>query len=377
MASGATMMRGVIYEAPYQVTVTDLPIPTLEARTDAIIRMTHAAICGSDLHTYHGLQGVTAPWGLGHEGIGYIAELGDAVSSLSVGDYVVIPDNLSNGHLNMEEPAPSEMVGFGGVGGGLGGLQAEYARVPHADQNLIPVPLTRNATNATLEQSYVTTSDIFATAWTGLDFAGFQPGDTIAIFGAGPVGLLAAYSAILRGASHVYSIDHVPARLERAASIGAIPINFNESDPVAQILEYEPAGVRRALDCVGYSAINAAGENEPDIVIRQMIAVTGSRGGIGQVGVFMVQNETEAAPFAGTISPQISFPVSDFWTKALSFQSGAVRPLEVAPELVELISSGRADPSFITTAVIGIEQVPEYYQRFDQHEEIKVYIQFP
>ncbi|KAF2138399.1 uncharacterized protein K452DRAFT_290985 [Aplosporella prunicola CBS 121167] len=375
MSLNATM-RGVLYEGvPNQVRVADLPMPTLQAGSDAIVRITTSAICGSDLHMYHGLQGQDAPWGMGHEAIGYISEIGNAVSSLSVGDYVVIPDNPSTGHLNMEPPS-FESNGIFGISGGVG-LQAEYARVPFADDSLIPVPLTHNTTNATIEQDYVTTADIFATGWQAISWSGFEPGDTVAVFGAGPVGLLAAYSAMLRGASRVYSIDRTPMRLERAASIGAIPINFNESDPVQQILAQEPGGVVRAVDCVGEEAVNAAGEPQQDIVLRNMVGVTRARGGIGQIGVYMAQEASSGAPNAGDISPDISFPVSDFFGKGLGYRAGVVDPKELAPQLAELISAGRASPHFIETAAIGIEDVPEYYRRFDQHEEIKVYIRFP
>lgn len=139
---------------------------------------------------------------------------------------------------------------------------------------LILVPMTANTTNSTIEQEYVTVSDISPTAWRAIDWSGFEPGDTDAVFGAGPVGLLAAYAAILRGASKGYSVDRVPMRLECAASVGVIPINFYESDPVQQILAYEPQGVIRSADCVGYEAVEAQGNIEQDIVVRNMIAVT-------------------------------------------------------------------------------------------------------
>ncbi|KKY16942.1 putative alcohol dehydrogenase superfamily zinc-containing [Diplodia seriata] len=379
------MMRGVVYNGvPYQVNVTDLPVPTLSgAGNDAVVRLTHAAICGSDLHMYHGVQGAAAaPWTMGHEGVGYIAELGDAVTSLAVGDYVVIPDTLGAGHLEMD-PGAEELLAYGSGNEELGGLQAEYAHIPNAELNLIPATqLTQQSrngsTNATLELDYVTTSDIFATGWTALSFASLSPGDTVAVFGAGPVGLLAAYSALLRGASRVYSIDCVPARLSRAAAIGAVPIDFSASDPVAQILAREPNGVRRAVDCVGMEAVSANGTLDPAIVTRQMVAVTGAQGGIGQIGVWMAQNATAAAPNANEIDPDVAFPLSDFFTKGLSFRSGVVDPKERAPELVRLIEDGKASPaSVIETAVIGIEEAPEYYRRFDRHEEIKVFIRFP
>lgn len=249
--------------------------------------------------------------------------------------------------------------------------------MPFADNSLIPVPLTANTTNSTIERDYMTVSDIFATGWSALTYSGFEPGDSVAVFGAGPVGLLAAYSAILRGASRVYSIDHVPMRLERAASIGAIPVNFNETDPVEHIMSLEPNGVTRAVDCVGMEAVNRDGRIQEDIVLQNMIGVAASQGGLGQIGVFITQANSSGAPLGSTLSPNITFPITEFFGKHLRHEAGIVDPKIVAPELVELIASGRARPSFIASEVISIDEAPRYYQRFDRHEEIKVYIQFP
>lgn len=254
---------------------------------------------------------------------------------------------------------------------------AEYTRVRFADANLIPIPLTKETTNATIEQDYLTISDIFATSWSALDFSGFEPGDTVAIFGAGPVGLLAAYSAIIRGSSNVYVVDYVQARLDRAASIGAIPINFVNSSPVDQILTYEPNGVMRSVDCVGIEALNATLQHEPHIILDQMVNVTHVGGGIGQVGVYLAQTDSPGSPLGETFSPIAQFPLSNFFNKRLRFQSGAVDPKPLAPMLVELIRTGKASPHFIGSATISIDQVSEYYERFNQHEEIKVFIQIP
>lgn len=127
-------MRGVVYHGiPYQVTVDDLPIPHIMDGTDAIVRITTAAICGTDLHIYHGIEGgAVAPWGMGHEAIGYISEIGNAVSSLAVGDYVVIPDNIASGHLNLEAP----VLDVFGVGGGLGGLQGRTKYMSYDTSNI-------------------------------------------------------------------------------------------------------------------------------------------------------------------------------------------------------------------------------------------------
>jgi threonine dehydrogenase-like Zn-dependent dehydrogenase len=163
-------------------------------------------------------------------------------------------------------------------------LLAEFIVVPFAVKSLIPIP-AENATNSDAEVSYLFLSDIFTTGWTAITYS-FQPGDSVAVFGAGPVGLLAAYSAILRGASRVYSIDSVPTRLERAASIGAIPISLNgtEGDPVQQILHREPNGVTRSVDCVGYEAVNSILQPQENAIILDMVRVTAKRGGMGTIG---------------------------------------------------------------------------------------------
>lgn len=176
----------------------------------------------------------------------------------------------------------------------------------------MPIPLTHNATNATMEQDYLTISDIFATAWSALDWSNFEAGDTVAVFGTGPVGLLRAYSAILRGASRVYVVDHVPDRLARAESIGAIPIEFVTSDPVEQILAHEPSGVMRTLDCVGMEALNSTLQVDSTIILRNMIAIAHQGGGIGQVGIFSAQPDSAGAPLGSSFSPDVTFPIAIF-----------------------------------------------------------------
>lgn len=366
--------------AAYNVSVLDFPRPVLQNTTDAIVRVTAAAICGSDLHFYHQASGSpTEPFALGHEAIGYIDEVGSGVQSLSVGQYVIVPDNADDGHYTAGPDLPNSFGSNAELGGCQGmlrfylwnscaGIQyltfvttAEYVRVPYADSSLIPVPVNASTSTETL-YDYLLISDVFATGWKGLDYSGFQAGDTVAVFGAGAVGLSASYAAMLRGASRVYTVDRVQARLDLAESIGAIPINYEDTDPVAQIMALEPDGVRRSVDAVGFEARNAAGEVQSTVVLDNAVAVTGSYGGIGMLGVYG-SNQT--------------FPVGDFWGKALTMGSGIVLPLQFADELVQLVSSGKASPHFVVSASIGIEEAPEYYSRFDRHEESKVVIRFP
>lgn len=184
------------------------------------------------------------------------------------------------------------------------------------------------------------------------------------------------HSAFIRGASRVYIVDHIESRLELAASQGAIPINFAISDPVAQILEHEPNGVMRCVEAVGMESLNSDLEIDEDIIISQMIDVAHFGGGIGIVGVYLATEDNPAAPLGSTLSPNATVAMNDFFGKRLSIRGGSVDPKLVAPELVRLIQNGEARPSFITSALIQIEEAPEYYRRFERHEETKVFIKF-
>ncbi|KAF2105618.1 alcohol dehydrogenase [Lophiotrema nucula] len=369
----ATMRAVAWFGQPYNVSVIDLPMPRIVNETDVVVRITSSAICGSDLHFYHGYSGSpNIPWGLGHEAVGYVAEIGSAVTSLSVGEYVIIPDNADDGHWG-----PAHPLSFGVGSPDYGGLQAEYARVPFADQSLLPIPIN-GSSNATAELDYLMVADVFTTGWHALSYSGFEAGDSVAIFGAGPVGLSAAYSATLRGASRVYVVDRIQSRLDLASSIGAIPVNFNTTDPVAAIMSREPGGVTRSVDCVGFEAVNATGQHANGIVVNNMVAVTAQAGGMGIAGVyFAASNNTAGAPLAESVPEQAPLSVASIWGKRLTIGSGIVLPLISAPPLLNLIASGIASPSFLVSAEIGIEQAPEYYRRYSDHLENKIVIRFP
>ncbi|KAL3447215.1 GroES-like protein [Aspergillus insuetus] len=349
-------MRAILWTGiPFNVTVQDVPIPAITNPTDVRVRMTAAAICGTDLHTYHGIYGSSSPpWIMGHEGLGIIESVGSGVESLQVGDYVVIPDTLDPGPLNMAlAESEANLGGSIGLGRDMG---TEYLVVPHAENSLIPIPAAHTLT-----------------------YSGFEAGDTVAVFSAGPVGLLSAYSALLRGASRVYVVDSVPARLERAESIGAIPISLNGTDggPAAEILRREPDGETRAVDCVGYEAVNSTLDRQENTIIFDMVRVAAHRGGLGTIGVFAAPGESRGTPRAGDLPGLVQFPIVAFFEKGLTWGVGPVDPKVVAPELEELVTSGRANLDFTVSSLIGIEEAPEYYQRFDQHMETKVIIRFP
>ncbi|GKZ35507.1 hypothetical protein AbraIFM66950_006169 [Aspergillus brasiliensis] len=369
-------MRGVVWTGtPFNVSVVDLPVPSLQSATDAVVRVSVAGICGTDLHTYRGHYGsAIVPWAMGHEAIGFITELGDAVSDFRVGDRVVISDTVHNVPA-VTEPPTSFPFGMGPDRGDLGGCQSEYVRVPFAEQNLIPVP-SNISTPSDSDIDYLFLSDIFATGWGALDFSGFQPGDTVAVFGAGPVGLLSAYSALLRGASRVYVVDYVPERLNLARSIGAVPVNFLTSDPVEQILAQEPNGVIRSVDCVGFEAVNQTLQMDSNIIVRQMVNVTARNGGIGGVGIYADVHNSTGIPRGSSVMNDIRFPVGTFFSKSLQYKVGAVYPPDYATTLLPLISSGLASPRFVVSSLVSIEDAPQAYARFNAHKETKVLIRF-
>jgi threonine dehydrogenase-like Zn-dependent dehydrogenase len=253
-------------------------------------------------------------------------------------------------------------------------LKAEFVRVPLADKSLII--LGQEFENVE-DKDLVLLSDIFPTAWTGVTWSGFQPGDTVAIFGAGPVGLLAAYSAILRGASRVYSVDSVEERLEVAVSIGAIPINFTKGEPSTQILALEPDGVQRTVDCVGEEGMNEKLKPDQSFVITQAVKCTSIGGGIGVIGVYLAEPESKGVERGNTVSPTISLPISLFWEKNLTMRGGTVDSKLYVEPLLELIKAGRARPGFVFSSTIDIEEAPTGYKRFSDHLETKVMIKFP
>ena len=223
---------------------------------------------------------------------------------------------------------------------------------------------------------YLTLSDIFATGWGAITFTGFQPGDSVAIYGAGPVGLLAAYSALLRGASRVYSIDHVEARLAKAKSIGSIPINLTAGLPSAQILKHEPSGVKRTADCIGYECVNTELKRQEDFVINDAVKVTATGGGIGIAGVYWSGPRDKGEPCMSPETGVIKFDIGTWWSKNISINGGLITANSAEPALRELIASGKAKPGFVFDKIISIDEAPNAYRLVDEKKVVKVAIKF-
>jgi len=239
-------MKALVYNGPRDVSVTNVPDPTIERPTDVLVKITTTNICGSDLHMYDGSTDVEQGKALGHENLGAVVEAG-AVQRVKVGDRVCLPFNVACGYcqncargltrfcLTANPGSAGATYGYADMGPYQGG-QAEYLRVPWADFNCLVLPPDAQEDAQEKEADYVMLVDIFPTAWHATELARVQPGDSVVVYGAGPVGILAAYSATIKGASKVMVVDRHPDRLALAAKIGAIPIDDSKGSPVEQVL---------------------------------------------------------------------------------------------------------------------------------------------
>lgn len=254
-------------------------------------------------------------------------------------------------------------------------MTAEYVRVPYADDSLIAIP-----DDFSSDINWIFLTDVFITGWTGLDYAKFQPGEEVAVFGLGPVGLMAVYAATLRGASRIYAVDHVRERLDKAAALGAIPIDFTSEEGSAsqQILRRQPQGVQRVIDCVGQYGLNAKLRPQQNYVLNEAIRVASFTGGIGIVGAYAAFPTSKGVPRGDDMDTQLLISYPDVWMKALTIGNGAIVGMyEVLPRLFELVRTGKARLDFIVSAQVGIEDAPKMYERFYKRLETKVIIRFP
>lgn len=366
-------MKAVVYEKPFSVTVKTVPEPKILHPNDAIVKVTTTCICGSDLHMYEGRTAAEPGIIFGHENMGIVTEIGAGVSRLKVGDRVVMPFNVGCGHCRNCEAGYTAFcteVNPGFAGGAYGyvamgpypGGQAQYLRVPWADFNALSLP-----PGTEHEADFALLADIFPTGWHGVSLSGFQPGESIVVFGGGPVGLMAAYSAILRGASEVYSVDRVPERLAKAQSIGAIPINFDKADAVEQILQLRHGEmVDRAVDAVGYQAVSG-GKEVPNTVLVSMVRAVRATGGIGVPGLYVPSDPGGVDPHAK--EGYLMFPFGKFFEKGLSIGTGQCNVKHYNRQLRDMIIAGRATPSFVVSHEIRIDEAPAAYEKFDKRIE--------
>ncbi|WP_433222669.1 glutathione-independent formaldehyde dehydrogenase [Dactylosporangium sp. CS-047395] len=368
-------MKAVLYRGPREVEVTEVPDPAIQAPTDAIVRITTTNICGSDLHMYEGRTSVEEGKVLGHENMGIVEAVGPGVSRIKVGDRVSVPFNIACGtcrnctsgwtsfclRVNPNDGMDGAAYGYANMGPYDGG-QAELLRVPYADFNLLELP-----PGTEHENDFTMLSDIFPTGWHGTELAGMRAGDRVAVFGAGPVGLMAAHSAMIRGASEVFVVDKEKDRLDLAVKIGATPVDFGRGDPVEQMLDATSGrGVDCGVEAVGYQAHDPSGDEHPELVLDNLIKVVRSTGGIGVVGVYVP--EDPGAKTDQARQGRIGFDYGTFFAKGQRMGTGQCPVKRYNRQLRDLIVSGRAQPSFLVSHELPLERAAEGYDHFDRRE---------
>lgn len=368
-------MKAVVYHGPRNVSVDNVPDAKIERPTDVIVRLTSTNICGSDLHMYEGRTQFEKGGVFGHENMGEVVEVGSAVDRVKKGDWICLPFNIGCGFcdncergltgfcLTCNPGTAGAAYGFAGMGPYRGG-QAELLRVPYADFNCLSLPKDANEK----QDDYVMLSDIFPTGWHATELAGLLPGETVAIYGAGPVGLMAAHSAVIKGASRVFVVDAHDDRLALAKSLGAIPVDMRRCDPVEEIMnQTDGRGTDRGCECVGYQCCDRHGHEVNNYTMNCLVASTRATGGIGVVGVFIPADPGASDKLAK--AGKMAFDFGAFWIKGQQIRTGQANVKAYNRRLRDLIHVGKATPSKIISHRLPLDQAPNAYKHFDARDE--------
>jgi glutathione-independent formaldehyde dehydrogenase len=368
-------VKAVVYKEPFKVAVEEVPDPRIQHPNDVVVRVTSTAICGSDLHMYEGRTAAEPGIVFGHENMGVVEEVGEGVTSIERGDRVVMPFNVACGFC---KNCVAGYTGFcltvnpGFAGGAYGyvamgpypGGQAERLRVPYADFNCLTLP-----PGTEHETDFVLLADIFPTGYHGCQLAEVSPGESVAVYGGGPVGLMAAYSALLRGAAKVFVVDRVPERLQKAEQIGAIPIDFAERNPVEQIKEQTAGeGADKGVDAVGYQAhAGAEQREEPAVVLNSLIDTVRPTGMLGVPGLYVPSDP--GAPDEHAKRGMLLVSIGRMFEKGLRTGTGQCNVKRYNRQLRDLIIEGRATPSFVVSHELSLDEAPVAYEKFDKRVE--------
>jgi threonine dehydrogenase-like Zn-dependent dehydrogenase len=365
-------MKALVYNGPRDVQVKNMPDAKIEKPTDVLVRITTTNICGSDLHMYEGRTEMEAGRILGHENMGEVIAVGKAVDRVQVGDMVCLPFNIGCGFcescerglsgfcLTCNPGSAGAAYGFAGMGPYSGG-QAELLRVPYGDYNCLVLPEDAQEK----ENDYVMLSDIFPTGYHATELAGMKPGDSVVVYGAGPVGLMAATSAFVKGASRVFVVDTHKDRLKLAEKIGAVAIDDTEGNGVEQIKELTKGqGADCGCECVGYQCCNMHGKEVPNLTMNNLVQAVKPTGGIGVVGVFLPQDPGAQDELAK--EGKLAFDFGQLWFKGQRIGTGQANVKSYNRRLMNLIEAGKAKPSMIVSHELGLDQAPEAYEKFDK-----------
>jgi threonine dehydrogenase-like Zn-dependent dehydrogenase len=381
-------MKAITWHGKQDVRLADVPDPAIVNPHDAIVRVTTTAICGSDLHLYNGFIPAMKPGDvLGHEFMGEVVSTGPACEKVKIGDRVVVMCSIACGRCwfckkqefsacdNTNPSASSVAVevayGHAGAGifgyshlyGGYAGGQAQYVRVPFADVGCLAVP-----PELTDEQALFL-GDIFPTGYMAAENCNIEPGDTVAVFGAGPVGQFAMKSAMLLGAERVIAIDSVPARLKLAADQGAIVIDELHGDVLRRLDDLTGGrGPDACIDAVGLEAHGRGIQNAYDRM-KQALRLESDR-------PMALRSAIMAVRKGGTVSiPGVyggfvdKFPMGAAFGKGLTMKMGQTKFHKYAPTLLARVQAREVDPSFVITHRVGLDDLPAAYRMFNNKED--------
>lgn len=367
-------MKAVVYEGPRKVAVKEMPDARIEKPTDALIKITTTNICGSDLHIYEGRTTMETGRILGHENLGVVVEVGKGVERVKVGDRVCLPFNIACGCCancergltafcqTMNPGVAGAAYGYAGMGPYSGG-QAEYLRVPHADFNCLLLPPDAEEK----ENDYVMLSDILPTGYHATVLAGVEAGDSVVIYGAGPVGLMATLSARIKGASRIMVVDTHPDRLALAEKLGAIPIDDSDNQSVEKVLELTGGeGADRGCECVGYQC-SCGGHEVPNHTMNNLVKAVRATGGIGVVGVFLPQDP--GSPDKLMKQGQLAFDFGQLWSKGQHIGTGQANVKAYNRKLRDLIAADILRPSQIISHELTLDEAPQGYSEFDKRSD--------
>jgi threonine dehydrogenase-like Zn-dependent dehydrogenase len=380
------IMRALSWHGKGDVRVDSVPDPEIKHERDVIIKVTACAICGSDLHLLDGYQPTMEAGDiLGHENMGEVVEVGSAITTLQKGDRVVVPFTIScgscwfcsrglfslcdttNPNAEMAVKAmghsPAGLFGFSHMLGGYCGGQAEYLRVPMADVGPIKIP-----DHITDEQALFL-SDIFPTGYMAAENAQIQDGDTVAIWGCGPVGQFAIRSARMMGAGRIIAIDEVPERLAMAEAGGAETIDFSQTDVYDELMARTGGrGPDSAIDCVGCEAsAHGSADSVLDKAKATMFLAT-DRIHVLREAIFSVRKGGTLSIPGVYVGMADKLPIGAAMNKGLTIKMGQTHVQAYTKPLLDKIVAGEIDPSFVITHPASLEDAPEMYKQFRDKE---------
>ncbi|WP_142965972.1 alcohol dehydrogenase catalytic domain-containing protein [Enterococcus durans] len=368
-------MKAVTWQGKQKMEIRNVEDPKILEPTDAIIRITATAICGSDLHLYHHGEAVLEKgYVVGHEPMGIVEEVGSAVTKLKKGQRVVIPFNISCGHCHFclnemesqcdrsnSEQLYGGLFGFGSLNGNHWGGQAEYLRVPFADTTSFIVP-----DNDLADEKVLFLSDILPTAYWSVQNAGVKQGDTVIVLGSGPVGLFAQKFATMAGASRVIAVDPVQHRIDKAGRYNNVETFLLEDVQNAgtDLYELTKGGADVIIDCVGMDGLEPVKEKAKNLVSLQSGTIS------------PIQIAAKAAKKFGTVqitgvymTPASSYPLQEFFMRDITVKHGQAPVVHLMPKIYEMIADNQFDPAQIITHAMPLADAARAYEIFDKKED--------